>query len=392
MKPLRIGMVSPYGWDTPGGVQVHIKELAENFIAKGHYVSVIAPVSDEDSISEDWLVSAGRPISVPFNGAVAKVLFGPIATSRIRQWIAQGEFDILHIHEPVVPSLSLLACWSAEGPMVATFHASSPKQKALTAVGPILEPVLEKLGARIAVSEMARKTLTDHFTTDAVIIPNGINNSDYRNASANPEWRAPHTIGFLGRFDEDRKGLDILVRALPPILKKFPDTKVLVAGPGDSETALKKMDSSLRSKFKFLGRLSDEEKRSFFKSLTIYVAPNIRGESFGIILAEAMAAGTPIVASNIEAFRAVLSGGKSGTLFANGDSKDLARAIIELFTVPDRAATLATHAALAAEEFDWSKVADEIFHTYEVAMSVAGPTGVSLGSENRPWRRMRNDG
>ena len=392
MKSLRIGMVSPYGWDTPGGVQVHIKELAENFIAKGHHVSVIAPVSDESSITEEWLVSAGRPISVPFNGAVAKVLFGPIATSRIRQWIAQGEFDVLHIHEPVVPSLSLLACWSAEGPMVATFHASSPKQKALTAVGPILEPVLEKLGARIAVSEMARKTLTDHFTTDAVIIPNGINNSDYRDAESRAEWSFPHTIGFLGRFDEDRKGLDVLIKALPSIVKKFPDAKVLVAGPGDSEAALKKIDGSLRSRFRFLGRLSDEEKRSFFKSLTLYVAPNIRGESFGIILAEAMAAGTPIVASNIEAFNAVLSGGKSGTLFATGDSKELARAINELFTNPDRTKAMTTHAALAAQEFDWSKVADEIFHAYEVAITLVGSSGVSLGSENRPWRRLRNDG
>ena len=392
MRPLRIGMVSPYGWDTPGGVQVHIKELAENFITKGHSVSVIAPVSDESSITEEWLVNAGRPLSVPFNGAVAKVLFGPIATSRVRQWIAQGEFDVLHMHEPVVPSLSLLACWSAEGPMVATFHASSPKQKALTAVGPILEPVLEKLGARIAVSEMARKTLTDHFTTDAVIIPNGINNAQYRDAIPNPQWSGAHTIGFLGRFDEDRKGLDVLIKALPLVIKKYPDTRVLVAGPGDSAAALKKMDSSIRSRVTFLGRLTDEEKRTFFKSIAIYVAPNIRGESFGIILAEAMAAGTPIVASNIEAFDAVLSRGKSGTLFANGDSKDLARAILELFSNPERARELSDHASESAEAFDWSKVADEIFHTYEVAMTLAGPGGVGLGSENRPWRRLRNDG
>ena len=387
MKPLRIGMVSPYGWDTPGGVQVHIKELAENFIEKGHHVSVIAPVSDESSVTEEWLVNAGRPISVPFNGAVAKVLFGPLATSRVRQWITQGEFDVLHIHEPVVPSLSLLACWSAEGPMVATFHASSPKQKALSAVGPILEPVLEKLGARIAVSEMARKTLTDHFPTDAVVIPNGINNSHYRNAMANPDWSGEHVIGFLGRFDEDRKGLQVLIKALPTIVKKYPDVKVLVAGPGDADSALKKIEPALRSRFTFLGRLSDEEKRSFFKSISVYVAPNIRGESFGIILAEAMAAGTPIVASNIQAFSAVLSGGNSGTLFENGEGKDFARAIIEVFANPESARILSENATVAAEEFDWSKVAEEIFHAYELAITVVGHGGVTVGSENRPWRR-----
>ena len=386
-------MVSPYGWDTPGGVQVHIKELAENFIAKGHQVSVIAPVSDEGAITEEWLVNAGRPISVPFNGAVAKVLFGPIATSRVRQWIAQGQFDVIHLHEPVVPSLSLLACWSAEGAIVATFHASSPKQKALTAVSPMLEPVLEKITARIAVSEMARKTLTDHFTTDAVIIPNGINASLYRSAPENYSWKGPFTLGFLGRFDEDRKGLGVLLAALPHILKKFPEARVLVAGPGDADAAYKKMDAPTRAKVTFLGRLSDAEKQSFFKSIDIYVAPNIRGESFGIILAEAMAAGTPIVASDIEAFNAVLEGGDSGTLFHVGDSKDLAAKVIHLLAQPNLATSIAERASEAAERFDWVSVADDIFHVYELAQTLVGashPT-VTLSSDNRAWKRFRND-
>ena len=386
-------MVSPYGWDTPGGVQVHIKELAENFIEKGHHVSVIAPVSDEDSITEEWLVNAGRPISVPFNGAVAKVLFGPIATSRVRQWIAQGQFDVIHIHEPVVPSLSLLACWSAEGAMVATFHASSPKQKALTAVSPMLEPVLEKITTRIAVSEMARKTLTDHFATDAVIIPNGINASVYKEAKPHPDWQRPFTLGFLGRYDEDRKGLGVLLSALPAILKKFPEARILVAGPGDAEAAYKKMDAQIRSKVTFVGRLSDAQKRSFFKSIDIYLAPNIRGESFGIILAEAMAAGTPIVASDIEAFVAVLEGGNSGTLFRAGDAKDLAAKVIGLLSKPESAASIAIRAQAAAERFDWTSVSDDIFHVYELAQTLVGashPT-VTLSSDNRGWKRFRND-
>jgi len=159
-RKLRIGMVCPYGWDIPGGVQIHIRELAQHFISRGHYVSVIAPVSDEDSIVDPWLVSAGRPVPIPFNGSVARVLFGPIAASRVRQWIAQGDFDVLHMHEPGIPSISLLACWSAEGAMVGTFHASTPKLRAIASVGPLIEPMIEKLSARIAVSEMAQATLT----------------------------------------------------------------------------------------------------------------------------------------------------------------------------------------------------------------------------------------
>ena len=127
-------MVCPYGWDTPGGVQIHMKELAEYFQSEGHEVSLLAPVSDESSIVEDWVVPAGRPVPIPFNGAVARILFGPIATSRVRQWISTGDFDLLHLHEPAIPSLALLACVAADGPMVATFHASAPKQKAIYAI------------------------------------------------------------------------------------------------------------------------------------------------------------------------------------------------------------------------------------------------------------------
>jgi phosphatidylinositol alpha-mannosyltransferase len=172
-RSLKIGIVCPYGWDTPGGVQNHVRDLAEYLIAAGHDISVLAPVIDETKIPS-YVKSAGKPIAIPYNGAVARVLFGPIAFARVRQWIAQGDFDILHLHEPAIPSISLLACWAGEGPMVGTFHAAAKRQKAIFAIGPILEPVIEKLSARIAVSEAARATLTEHLETDAVVIPNGI--------------------------------------------------------------------------------------------------------------------------------------------------------------------------------------------------------------------------
>ena len=151
----RIGIVCPYGWDTPGGVQSHVGDLAEYLIRQGHYVSVLAPAINDENLPE-YVTSAGRPISIPYNGAVARVLFGPIAFSRVRQWISQGEFDLLHLHEPAIPSISLLACWAAEGPLVGTFHAAAKRQKVTFAVAPFLEPVIEKLTARIAVSEAAR--------------------------------------------------------------------------------------------------------------------------------------------------------------------------------------------------------------------------------------------
>jgi phosphatidylinositol alpha-mannosyltransferase len=388
-RALRIGMVSPYGWDIPGGVQIHIRELAEHFIAQGHYVSVIAPVSDEDSISDPWLVNAGRPVPIPFNGSVARVLFGPIAASRIRQWIAQGDFDLLHMHEPGIPSLSLLACWSAEGAMVGTFHASTPKMRVIASVGPLIEPMIEKLSARIAVSEMAQKTLINLYGTEAVVIPNGIDSARFRQASTIERQLSPNglRIGFLGRFEETRKGLPLLLEAMPKILKALPGVELVVAGPGDPEKVLAKVEAHVRRQITFLGRLSESEKVEFLAGLNLYVAPNTGGESFGIILAEAMASGTPVLASDIPAFLDLLAVGDSGATFRSEDMLDLAESVIKLLKDRARLYELAGNGLAAAIRFDWGTVAAQIMSVYEVAMTGQGK--VTVGSENASWKKGR---
>lgn len=389
MKALNIGMVCPYGWDTPGGVQIHIKELAEFLIDLGHQVSVFAPVSDESATKEPYLVSAGRPVSIPFNGAVARILFGPVASSRVRQWIAGGEFDLLHLHEPAIPSLSLLACWAAEGPMVGTFHAASPKQRAILAIGPILEPVLEKLTARIAVSEMARATLKDHFETEAVVIPNGINAGKFDHANVNPDWQGEQTIGFIGRFEEPRKGLEVLLAALPTVLQVFPMLRVIVAGPGDQTDLVKKLDPTVRGRLTFLGKLSENEKVAFFHSIDLYVAPNTGGESFGIILTEAMASHTAILASDIPAFGQLLDHGQYGALFRSEDSLDLARALIELLSNKAERNQLSARGFAHSRKYDWASVAEQILDVYEMVQ--VGNSKVTLASDSRVWNRIRSN-
>ena len=385
MKKIKIGMVCPYGWDSPGGVQTHIRELTRHLLDEGHQVSVFAPVTNEESIQEDWLVNAGKPISIPVNGSVARVLFGPIASSRVKQWIAQGDFDLLHLHEPAIPSLSLLACSAATGPMVGTFHVSSPKQKAIYAIGPILEPIVEKLTARIAVSESARKTLQEHFDTDAVVIPNGIEGAQYANAQPTIHWRNPNTLGFIGRFEEPRKGLQVLLAALPIIARFIPDVRILIAGPGDGDEFIKGLDVGLRNRIVFLGFLTDQEKASLLKSIDIYVAPNTGGESFGIILTEALSAGTPVVASDIPAFKAVLENGDAGLLFKNEDSSDLAKVLIGLLRDSEKQKQLSNRGKLSSQKYDWQVVAEQILTVYEMAM--AGNEKVGLISDNRFWNR-----
>ena len=379
----RIGIVCPYGWDTPGGVQSHVGDLAQYLIRQGHFVSVLAPAIDEENLP-DYVTSAGRPIAIPYNGAVARVLFGPIAFSRVRQWIANGNFDVLHLHEPAIPSISLLACWAAEGPMVGTFHAAAKRQKVTFAVAPILEPVIEKLTARIAVSEAARETLTEHLETDAIVVPNGIYADLYRDGVIDQRWTG-NTLGFIGRFEEKRKGLDVLLAALPSIIAKFPDLKVFVAGPGDAQEVLKEIDPYLHSRFEFLGRISESEKANFLASVGLYIAPNTGGESFGIILAEALAGGASVVASDIPAFDSLLGHGAYGTLFASEDSQDLAKKVIALLGDEEGRRAIAQRGKKYAQEFDWDVVAEKIYDVYEMAM-VGGST-VTLSSENRAWNK-----
>lgn len=387
-KSLKIGMVSPYAWDVPGGVQAHIKDLAHHFMRQGHEVSVLAPALEESSINEDFVVAAGRPVAIPYNGAVARVLFGPVAATRVRQWIARSEFDVLHLHEPAIPSLSLLACSIAEGPMVGTFHVAAPRQKVAFAIAPLLEPVIEKLRARIAVSEVARETLTIHLDTDAVVIPNGIDTSFFAAAHKNPEWGRDFTLGFLGRFSEPRKGLSVLMAALPNMVRAIPNLRILIAGPGEGLEVMQSVSPNLRNRIIFLGRLSEEEKARFLKSVDVYIAPNTGGESFGIILAEAMASGSAIVASNLPAFENVLGNGRYGLTFENENSSDLAKKVINLAKDRSLLDGLRERATEGAKRFDWETVGPEIMNVYLHAQGES--ERVSVGSEPRTWLRFLN--
>jgi phosphatidylinositol alpha-mannosyltransferase len=389
-RKLNIGLVSPYGWDAPGGVQVHIRDLAHLLIREGHRVSVLAPVEDEDALRDEFVVPAGRPIPIPYNGAVARVLFGPVAASRVRQWISQNDFDLLHIHEPAIPSLGLLACSLSDGPMVGTFHVAAERIRIAFAIVPIVEPIIERLRARIAVSEVARSTLLTHVDTDAVVIPNGIDLASFADASPRLEWQLGKTIGFIGRFAEKRKGLSLLFEAVPAIVDRHPDLRILIAGPGESEEALEWIDPSLHSRITFLGMLSDEEKRQFFRSVDLYIAPNTGGESFGIILAEAMATGAAILASDLPAFRFVLDDGRWGRHFRTGDWMDLARKASELLDDPKTLEEMAAKSHQGAERFDWPVVGRQILDVYDF-ITPKSENGeyekVRLVADSRPWNR-----
>ena len=194
-----------------------------------------------------------------------------------------------------------------------------------------------------------------------------------------------NTLGFIGRFEEPRKGLSVLLDALPIIARFAPDVRVLVAGPGDHKEVSEGIDPQLRHRFEFLGRISEKEKADFLSSIAIYVAPNTGGESFGIILAEALAGGATVLASDIPAFDSLLGHGEYGALFESENSQDLAKVAIDLLRDEEKRRELSRKGKDYAQRFDWDVVAEDIFSIYEMAL--VGSSGVSLSSENRAWNR-----
>lgn len=361
---MKIGMVCPYSFDVPGGVQAHVVELARVFIERGHKVSVLAPAS-EDTPLPDFVVSAGRAVAIPYNGSVARLSFGPMAYTRIRRWIDGNDFDVLHIHEPNAPSLSMLALKIAEGPIVATFHTSTTKSLVLSTFQGVLRPYHEKISGRIAVSELARRWQVEALGSDAVEIPNGVDVPAFARAPMLPGYpRAGATVLFLGRYDEPRKGMDVLLGALPAVVRKHPDIEILIVGRGD-EDRLRREAGPLARHLRFLGQVSDEDKASAMRSADVYVAPNLGGESFGIILIEAMAAGTAVVASELDAFRRVLRDGTAGMLVPVGNSDRLADALDTLLTDDVRREALVRTADQVVGEYDWPVVAEQILRVYE---------------------------
>lgn len=375
---MRIGMVCPYSFDVHGGVQAHVLDLAAVLTERGHQVSVLAPASPHVNLP-DYVVSGGKAVPIPYNGSVARLRFGPATHRLVKKWIARGDFDVLHLHEPNAPSLSVLALMIAEGPIVATFHTSTTKSLALGIFQGILRPWNEKIVGRIAVSDLARRWQMEALGSDAVEIPNGVDVASFASAPPLPGYPRPgKTVLFLGRFDEPRKGMAVLLGALPGLVERFPELEILIVGRGD-EDDLREQAGELAGHLNFLGQVSDAEKASALRSADVYCAPNTGGESFGIVLVEAMAAGTAVVASNLDAFRRVLCDGEAGRLVDVEDSDALAEGLIDILGDDELRVRNVAAATAAVRRYDWSVVADEIMRVYET-VAVPGVKVVVAGS------------
>jgi len=367
---MRIGIVCPYSLDFPGGVQLHVLDLANALIARGHEVSVLAPAA-KDTPVPPYVASAGRSFPIRYNGSTARLTFGMPAAVRVREWLKLGHFDVVHLHEPGAPSLSLIAMWARICPTVATFHTSQSESVAMRLAKPWIKPGYEELDARIAVSPSAAATIRDHLRVQAThIIPNGVDTSAYVDAEPEERWLgtpAAPTVGILGRLDEPRKGLEDYLAAIPAVRARHPHARFLVAGRFSDRVAAR----AARAGAEVIGELDEPQKARFMSSVDIYVAPNTGGESFGIVLVEAMAAGAAVVAADLEAFMdvsAMADGGHAALHHEVGEPASIAAQVNALLDDPEARAALAARGRECADAFDWSNVAPRVEETYRDAI------------------------
>ncbi|HET9105232.1 MAG TPA: glycosyltransferase [Solirubrobacteraceae bacterium] len=383
---MRIALVSPYSWTYPGGVTRHIEALAEQFIAEGHHVRVLAPYDPPDTASAvlhrgarpqalaapDYLVSLGRTVGFKANGAVSNLACTPYSVAALHRELRTGGYDVVHIHEPVAPLAGWVATDSTRLPLVGTFHSFSESRMANGIANVIgARRVLNRLHVRIAVSEAAAWTGRRWFGGHYRIIPNGVHTDGQ--ALARAEQHRPGDrlrIVFVGQSVE-RKGLPLLLRAFEALREHIP-CELTVIGPTREEMAPMLFDDR---NIRMLGKVSDVIKREELAHADVLCAPSLGGESFGMVLTEAFAAGTPVVASDIAGYRDVVRDGVDGVLIPRGDAQALAETLRDLWEEPERRAAMARNAARDVERFAWPHVAESVMEAYRDAIATPAPVG-----------------
>lgn len=371
---MKIGLVSPYDWSYPGGVRDHVWHLANEFITLGHDVRILAPASGpKRKIPEKYVYKIGWTTPIPANGSIARVAaFDPALALRLRRVLQRENFDILHIHEPLVPGLSLAALRSSQTITVGTFHASSEVSLTSTfnlayaSLVPLLRPMLRHLDGRIAVSSATYSFITHYFPADYRIIPNGIKLDNARQQAEpfSELMDGKQNILFLGRF-EKRKGAKYLLRAIPMIRERHPNTRFIFVGEGRLRAGFQRfVERRGWQDVIFTGYVPNEEKARYFASAHVFCAPATGGESLGIVLLEAMAAGKPIVASNISGYATVITHGVDGLLTPPRSSVDLARAIGQLLKYEPLRQRLVQAGRQKAQEYAWPHLAAQVLDYY----------------------------
>ena len=363
---LKIALVSPYDFASYGGANDHIRRLASQFRLWGHNVRIIAPCSAPGSIEDDDFTPMGRPVPFPSRGSIARVSLSPWMRPRVKELLDRWPQDVIHLHEPFAGFVTANLISLSQTVNIATFHAY-PGSRIYDIGGKQLAmPYFKKLHGRIAVSKPARDYIKRYFPGEYEIIPNGIQVDDFAEAEPIQNLRdGMINLLFLGRL-EKRKGLKYLMAAFSRLKWNWPNLRLIVVGPGNiDEDSLRVMSERNLHDVVVVGSVSDQEKARYYKSADIYCSPATGGESFGVVLLEAMASGTPVVATNIEGYSGVITNGKNGLLATPMDDKSLADTIDILLRNHDVRAQLVDEGRRTAESYRWERVASRVLTYYE---------------------------
>ena len=371
-RQLRIAQVSPYDFAHPGGVQRHIASLSRELQARGHELSILSPCTSDDpavDIGDVDLHTFGRSVPIPTAGSVARISVSVWHEWRLKNMLEDEQFDIVHIHEPLMPMFALTASRFSPSTTIGTFHAyNEGRGKGYTIWKKILNRGAIRLNGRIAVSEPAKAFAKRYFNGDYRVIPNGLDVDRFSKPGPRPSVLKDEAINmvFVGRVNEPRKGLRYALGAYSLLKWEYPNLRLIVVGAGvpDRESYRIMGERSLDDVV-FVGPVTDDELPDYYQHADIFLAPNTGKESFGFIIIEAMSASTPIIASDIPGFASVMTDGKEGLMFAPKDEAAMAHAIKRLIENPGLRVQLGVDGRATVDQYRWDRVADKVLGYYE---------------------------
>lgn len=365
---MKIALACPYAWDVPGGVQIHVAQLAKILQRRGHEVVVVAPGGAR--ATEPWVRSVGRPVRVPYQGTVAPICFSLRSVRIIGSVLSAFSPDVVHAHEPFSPSTSMLATLRSPAPVVATFHAYAERSRLLSVAAPLLRPVWRRLRVRLAVSEAAAGFVRSRFGDGIQVVPNGFDLELFVKAPVDPAPELPQgrRLLWVGRLDA-QKGFPVAVAAFGRIAGEFPDLSFVVVGDGRDRPVVSSLPPEVRRRVVMVGAVNHEQLPAYYSRADVFLSPAAGQESFGIVLLEAMAAGVPVVASDIAGYREVVRADVDGLLVPPSDPDALAEAVRRVLFDPALASRLTEAGRARAERYRWDVVVEEIEAAYQDALS-----------------------
>jgi phosphatidylinositol alpha-mannosyltransferase len=382
---MKIALVSPYDWTVPGGVNGHISYLTAHYQRRGHDVTVVAPASRQTGREPPWVTIIGHSsIGLPASGSVANVSLSYNLGPRVKRLLERESFDIVHVHEPFQPLLPFQFVRYSQATNIATFHAAREGGSRPYAYAKfVIRPWMERIHGRIVVSFASQRMISRHFDGDFHVIPNGVECAQFAEASPLPDYLdGKRNILYLGRL-EKRKGLPTLLDAYRKLKPQRPDTRlIIVGGDGGLRPGAEKFVQQYRiDDVVFVGYVSEEDKARYYKTADVYCAPNTGGESFGLVLLEAMAAGTPVIASRIEGFSDVLTHEQEGLLAPPRDSDAWCEALKRLLDDAGAREAMGKAGARTSQAFSWERMSALVLRYYE---EVANGRGNGHGPGIRP--------